>query len=108
MKLMNLVILMLFVSQAMAMEFNHTKLVLWKKGETIEGDEFLAFDEKVVDYIATLKRPEGNALSTLKYDCEAKIRAASPDVTLYNTSPSVRGWVAIRVVYDLKNCTPLL
>jgi hypothetical protein len=38
-----------------AMDAESIRLVTWHHGETIEGEEFIAANEAIVDYLATLQ-----------------------------------------------------
>jgi len=95
-------------AELFAMTSEPTRLVLFRRGETIAGEEFLAFDEGIVDYIATLKRPT-DLYSNIKYNCTSKSRLIRPSVVPYNSSSTnvQNQWVEVRVVYELKDCTQI-
>ncbi len=97
-----------FALDLFAMTSEPTRLNLYRRGETIAGEEFLSFDEAIVDYIATLKRPT-DLYAVIKYNCTAKSRLIRPSVVPYNSSStnSQNQWVEVRVVYELKDCTQL-
>lgn len=93
--------------ETFAMTSEATRLVLYKRGETIAGEEFLSFDEAIVDYLATLKRPTEN-LKVIKYNCLSKSRAIRPSVQGFSSTTQPNSeWVELRVVYELRDCTEL-
>ena len=96
-----------FSLTASAMEFTSIRLSLWSKGETVAGEEFIAATESVVDYLATLPRPTGVSLKSFKYGCQAKTRYIRPDLHSIGSNPPVNGWIEIRTIYDLKDCTAI-
>lgn len=87
------------------MDYQKTKLTLWRRGEEIAGEEFIAATEQVVDYLKTLKRPT-EGFNTIKYSCEAKSRLIRPVVRQTDLSGRTL-YVDIRTVYDLQNCTEI-
>jgi len=109
MKTLTILLAMILVTQSMAMEFKTAKLVLGKKGEALGGDDFLAANEAVVDYLDSLERPTEPGLSALiKYNCQVKYRRAQPSLTFYQTGTSqISGYVDLLTVYDLKDCVKL-
>lgn len=101
------VLFLTFALSASAMEFTQVRLSTWSKGETIFGEDFIAANESVVDYLATLPRPTESGFKSLKFNCQAKIRYIRPDLHTIGTNPPVNGSVDIRTVYELKDCTPI-
>jgi len=104
------VALLHIASLAIAMEVRDVRLVLWKKGEAIGGDDFVAANESVVDYLATLERPtDPSFMKVIKYNCKAKYRIARPSLTLQQASAtSITGYVSIVSVYELNDCTKIV
>lgn len=91
-------------ADALAMTAEPVKLAVWKRGETIVGDDFVAANEAVVDYIATLRRPT-ELLKAIKYNCMAKARVVAPDVyPAAQTSGGLHQRVQIVTVYELRDC----
>jgi hypothetical protein len=88
-----------------AMLAEPTRLAVWRKGESIAGEEFIAMNESIVDYLATLKRP-ADASKAIKYDCQGKSRLIRPSV--FRIGSGLGGneteWVYVRAVYELKDC----
>ncbi len=79
-----------------------TRLNVWRRGETIGGEEFVANNEAVGDYIATLPRPT-ELLKPKRFNCMAKMRDISP--TARPTSGSgPSSSVVINTVYELRDC----
>lgn len=90
---------------AFSMESGEIKLSVWRKGETIGGEEFIAMKEETVDYLATLKRPT-ESLKSIKYNCQGKWRQIRPSTQ--KTEPSgIQNWVIVTAIYELKDCTAL-
>ncbi len=87
-----------------AMSAEAMRVSVWRKGESIGGEEFIAANEAVVDYLATLERPTG-MFETIKYRCQVKSRTIRPTV-MGNTSTGtgLNQYVWIRTVYELKDC----
>jgi len=88
-----------------AMESEPVKLTLWRRIETIGGEEFLAANEGVIDYIATLPRPT-QPMTGLRYNCAAKMRYIRPTVRQFSATGASQ-WVDVRMVYELKDCTEI-
>lgn len=109
MKTISVWLALIIAGQSFALDFKTARLVLWKKGESIGGDDFLAANEAVVDYLATLERPTGTALTAvIKYNCQVKYRVAQPSLQFYQTGTSqISGYVNLVTVYDLKDCVKL-
>jgi len=89
----------------LAMEAQSLRVAVWRKGEAIYGEEFVAANEAVVDYIATLKRPTG-MFDVIKYRCNVKSRAIRPTLTGGTTGTGLTQYVWVRTVYDMKDCVP--
>lgn len=103
--MLHILVLLFGLNQtASAMEYENVKLVLYKKGESILGESFLPATEAVVDYIATLPRPE-TAFQGVKYDCMVKGTAVRNSVYQSGTSTS-NAWVTSMIIYDIKGCAP--
>jgi hypothetical protein len=93
-----------FNSLAFSMDFSSKKVVVWKRGEAIAGEEFIAANESVVDYLATLERPTG-PFKTIVYQCQVKYRDISPTVQNNNAGSTMNNsYLFIRTVYDIKDC----
>ena len=87
-----------------AMEYTTRKLALWKKGESISGDDFIAANEQVVDYLATLERPTGS-FKAIVYQCQIKSRLISPYIQQQNVGGNANtSYVYLLSVYDIKDC----
>jgi hypothetical protein len=86
-----------------AMESESLRVAVWRKGESIYGEEFVAANEAVVDYLSTLKRPTG-MFDVIKYRCNVKSRTIRPSVTGGTTGTGITQYVWVRTVYDLKDC----
>jgi len=91
-------------TQASAMEAQPTRLSVWTHSEAIGGEEFLAANEGIVDYLATLRRPT-KPLQRILYDCMAKSRAIAPTVVNINGTNPNTAYVQVRMVYELSGCT---
>lgn len=89
--------------ETFAMTAQPTKLAVWKTGETILGEEFLAANESIVDYLGTLRRPT-DLYGVVKYNCSVKSRRIRPSLVPLDTSKPSQ-WVEVRMVYELKDCT---
>lgn len=99
--------LSVFANATFAMDFTTKKLYMWKKGETIAGDDFIAANEDVVDYIATLNRPT-EPFKSIVYQCQMKTRMISPNVQYQNTgNNSGTYYVYLLSVYGIKDCQQL-
>ncbi len=86
-----------------AMPSESVRVAVWRKGESIGGEEFIAANEAIVDYLATLERPTG-MFETIKYRCQVKSRSIRPTVYGNVGTTSVNEYVWVRMVYDLKDC----
>lgn len=89
--------------EAAAMVAQKTRVAVWRRGETIGGEEFLAANEEIVDYLATLPRPT-EGLKAFKYDCQVKSRLIRPSVQNFGVGGTNQGWVYVRMVYELRDC----
>lgn len=94
----------LWTTVSLGMESQTVSLSVWKKGETVLGEEFVAMNEEIVDYLATLKRPT-EGLKPFKYSCSAKIRSIRPSTQLFTSGN--QDWVIVRALYALKDCKAL-
>ena len=91
-------------AELQAMEAESLRLSVWRKGEGIYGEEFVAANEAVVDYLAKLDRPTG-VFETYRYRCLVKSRAIRPVLTGGTVGGTgVTQYVWIRTVYDIKDC----
>ncbi|MBM4304476.1 MAG: hypothetical protein FJ112_09130 [Deltaproteobacteria bacterium] len=91
-------------SLAFSMDFSLKKVAVWKRGESMAGEEFIAANESVVDYLATLKRPT-EPFKIIVYQCQVKYRDISPTVQNNNASTNItNSYLFIRTVYDIKDC----
>lgn len=98
---------MLICLSSSAMDFASKKVVVWKRGEGMGGEEFVAATEEVVDYLATLERPT-EILKSIVYSCQVKSRLIAPSLNLSGSqSVSINGHVYINTVYALKDCIKL-
>ena len=92
-------------SNAFAMDFISKKLMTWKRGETIGGEEFVAATEDVADYVSKLQRPT-DVFKSMTYLCQMKLREINPSVYSNGSgSPGTQGYIYIRTVYAIKDCT---
>ncbi len=85
------------------MEAESVRMSTWRRGESIGGEEFVAANEAVVDYLATLRHPTG-LFETIRYRCNVKSRTIRPTVMGGNLSSSPSTYVWVRTVYDIKDC----
>ena len=100
-RLVMLVLLALLVSlELAAMEAETVKMAVWRRGESIGGEEFIAANESIVDYLATLNRPTGT-WDVIKYSCQAKYRTIRP--TVWGTGNTNYDYVTVRMVYALSD-----
>jgi hypothetical protein len=106
MKVFGLILLAGLVNGAIAMEAQTAKLVVWRRGESIAGEEFVAASEAVVDYLATLERPTEN-FKVIKYSCQIKQRAIAPSFQTTGEANTVTSSVVVRMVYELRDCKKL-
>lgn len=90
-------------SEIYGMDFSSKKVALWKRGESMAGEEFIAANESVVDYLATLKRPSEPFKANV-YQCQVKYRDTTPSVQNNGGTTIDNGYVFIRTVYDMKDC----
>ena len=90
---------------AIAMAPETVKLSVWKRGETISGLEFIAANEAVVDYIATLKRPT-DVLKGIRYSCQVKGQFYRPEVTQLTGTPGAPNaqYAQVIMIYEMKDC----
>ena len=89
---------------ASAMAYESARLSVYRRGEALFGDEFLALNEQIVDYLATLRRPTG-PLERIVYDCNVKSRSIEPSVIrIGGTDPGGSSYVPVTMVYDIKDC----
>lgn len=96
----------LVASSAIAMDYEAIKLSVWKKTETIMGEEFIAASEAVADYVAALPRPT-QPLKPNQFECQVKGRATQPSVHQTGPAPTYSSWTNIITVYDIKDCVAL-
>ena len=89
-----------------AMVAEPTRVVVWRKGESIAGEEFVAANEAIVDYIATLRRPT-DPLKGIRYNCVAKVRTIRPTVQRIGGTGSENEWVYVQTVYELRDCVEI-
>ena len=102
MKLSLLIFLGLSVISS-ALEFKDTKVVAWKKGTSIGGDDFLAATETVADYLDALPHPTGG-FETISYVCAVKSRSVFPTVINQPIGGGPTLYTLVRMVYDIKDC----
>lgn len=90
---------------AFSMEAETLRLNVYRRGETILGEEFVAANEQIVDYLAALDRPTGT-MEMFRYNCTVKSRRIRPSFYQINSTATdrVEGWVEVRMVYEIKNC----
>lgn len=91
---------------ALGLSVETTRVALWRRGESIAGEEFIAANEGIIDYLATLPRPSG-ALEAYKYNCQVKSRLIRPSlrgISGSGTSGMQSGYVEVRMVYELRDC----
>ncbi len=91
------------------MEAQTTKLVIWRGGEDIAGEEFIAANETIVDYLATLRHPT-QGFQHADYHCSVKSRRIYPSVLPYNSSQTgtQQQYTTVNMVYELKDCVEIL
>ncbi len=108
-KLFSVFFVGIVASQSFAMDFQKARLVLWRRGEAIAGEDFILGTEAAVDYMATLKRPTGTLITdNIKYNCLVKYRLTQPSLQLSGGAAQPQsGWVNVQVVYELKDCAPI-
>lgn len=96
---------LLFAStEALGLPYETVKLTVRRKVEYIQGQEFIAANENVVDYLAGLKHPQG-AMESFRYTCQVKVRVTVP--TIYQTggpTTTTNLWAQIITVYEIKDC----
>ncbi len=88
---------------ASALDFAAVRLAVYDRGESMYGDEFLAANEGVIDYIATLRRPT-DRWDRIIYNCSVKERSIEPYVVQTNGTDPFTAYVPITTVYDIKDC----
>ncbi|MBI1860693.1 MAG: hypothetical protein HYR96_07240 [Deltaproteobacteria bacterium] len=91
---------------ALAMPYETRKLIVWRHGEEIAGEEFIAANEAVVDYLATLPRPTGGLFEVNRFNCSVKMRMIRPSVTS-NPMPTNNPSVLVTMIYDIKDCVAI-
>ena len=96
----------LIASSAMAMDYEAIKVSVWKKGETIMGEEFIAANEAVADYVAALPRPT-QPIKPNQFECQVKGRAIQPSVHQNGPTPTYSSWTNIITIYDIKDCVAI-
>ncbi len=96
----------LIASSAIAMDYEAIKVSVWKKTETIMGEEFIAATESVADYVAALPRPV-QPLKPNQFECQVKGRATQPTIQQSGPTPTYNSWTNIIMVYDIKDCVAL-
>ena len=93
-----------FSISAMAMDYKEAKVFLFKNGESIYGEEFIAQTEDVVDYLATLERPTG-VFKSYKYVCQVKSRTIAPRAWVTGGTGGTNPiYTYITSVYSMKDC----
>ena len=105
MKILNSLLIfgLLLSANVFAMDYESIRLSVWRKGEAIAGEEFIAANESVVDYLATLRHPTGG-FDTIRYRCNAKGRTIRPSVNGTPVGSTSNEYVWVRTVYDLRDC----
>lgn len=98
-----LILGMILAVELMGMEAKPMRLSVWRKGESIGGEEFVAANEAIVDYLGTLRRPTG-IFETIRYQCQVKMRAIRPSVMGNNPPASTTTYVWVNTVYEIKDC----
>ena len=88
--------------QSFAMDSESVKIVLYKKGETLFGQDFMPASEAVVDYLATLPRPT-EGLKGFVYQCNVKGNAIRA-YTNGSGSSSTLTYVVFTMLYEVKDC----
>ena len=89
---------------AVGMTAELTRVVTWRRGESIAGEEFIAANEGIVDYLATLEHPT-EILKSIRYQCMVKSRLIRPSVVQTGSgSSTTSAWVEVRMVYELRDC----
>lgn len=90
---------------AFSIEAETLRMNVYRRGEVILGEEFIAANEQIVDYLATLERPSA-AMEMFRYSCSVKSRLIRPSFYQINSTATdrVEGWVQVRMVYEIKDC----
>ncbi len=101
-----LVFLGIFSSNIFAMEFTSKKLAVWKRGESISNEEFIAANEAVVDYIAKLNRPT-EPFKAFVYQCQIKSRLIMPSLVTAGGQSTGANYIYIHTMYDIKDCVSI-
>lgn len=99
--------LMLVSGTASALDFTPVRLAVYDRGESMYGDEFVAANEGVIDYIATLRRPT-DRWDRIVYKCAAKERSIEPYVIRTNGTDPFTAYVPITTVYEIKDCVEVV
>lgn len=94
------------VTSAMALNYEAVKVAVWKKGETIMGEEFVAATEAVADYVSALPRPT-EPFKPNRFDCQVKGRVIQPTVHTNGTTPPPISYTNIITIYDIKDCVAI-
>ncbi len=102
-----LVLIGAVAGEAQALEAETVKVTLYRKGESIAGEEFIVMNETIIDYLATLKRPT-ETFGRIQYSCQVKSRAIRPDVYSSPSDPAVTRYVWVNAVYDLRDCVEIV
>lgn len=90
---------------AFSMDFKPGRIALYTKGELLGIQEFVAANEGVVDYLATLKRPTPQT-EPFRYDCMVKSRVSNAFLQTIPNSDPYGAWVDILTVYAVQDCKP--
>jgi len=91
--------------EAFGMNAERTRVVLWPHAESIGAQEFMAANESVVDYLATLRRPTA-PLQHIAYQCQVKGRATNSTVQSTTIQPGTQtSYVDLVMVYEMSDCT---
>ena len=98
-----LILGILLSTAGFAMDYESIRLTVWRKGEGIAGEEFVAANEGVLDYLSTLKHPT-DPYKSIHYQCSAKGQSIRPSVMGTPIGSSSNLYVWVRTVYDLKDC----
>ena len=106
MKIRMLIVCALVTSgSAAAMDFRAGRLAMYSKSEAIAGEEFLAANEEIVDYLATLTRgPRGG--NPKMFRCQIKDREIEPTVLTLSGPQTYGSYVPVRMVYEIRDCQP--
>jgi len=89
-----------------SMDYKEAKLVVWKTGEALYGDEFISSSENVVDYLASLDRPD-HAFKSIRYNCLIKSRKISLKPRTIGANLGESTYTYITTVYGIKDCAKI-